>query len=87
VSWFKESNDQRLNHSCLLVSHPIPQLGLIAARADVRENKNVRARSGAGCQKKVVIGRGGLIFLGPQFGKAKADCYHHCDSFILTSLS
>ena len=28
-----------------------------------------------------------VIFLGPQFNEAKAACYHHCDAFILPSLS
>ncbi len=28
-----------------------------------------------------------VIFLGPQFNQAKAACYHHCDAFILPSLS
>ena len=29
----------------------------------------------------------GFLFLGPQFGDAKAACYHHCDAFILPSFS
>jgi len=28
-----------------------------------------------------------LLFLGPQFGDAKAACYHHCDAFVLPSFS
>jgi len=28
-----------------------------------------------------------LVFLGPQFNAAKAGCYHHCDAFVLPSLS
>jgi glycosyltransferase involved in cell wall biosynthesis len=28
-----------------------------------------------------------LVFLGPQFGEAKAACYQNCDAFILPSLS
>jgi poly(glycerol-phosphate) alpha-glucosyltransferase len=28
-----------------------------------------------------------VIFLGPQFNQAKAACYHHCNAFILPSLS
>jgi glycosyltransferase involved in cell wall biosynthesis len=33
------------------------------------------------------LGVGGVLFLGPQFGPAKAACYHHCDAFILPSFS
>jgi glycosyltransferase involved in cell wall biosynthesis len=54
---------------------------------DVRDKKDGGVRSGGSDLKKVVPGQGGLIFLGPQFGRAKADCYHHCDAFILPSLS
>ena len=28
-----------------------------------------------------------VIFLGPQFNTAKAACYHHCDAFVLSSVS
>jgi glycosyltransferase involved in cell wall biosynthesis len=28
-----------------------------------------------------------LLFLGPQFDAAKSACYHHCDSFVLSSFS
>ncbi|MBA3834120.1 MAG: glycosyltransferase family 4 protein, partial [Chthoniobacterales bacterium] len=28
-----------------------------------------------------------VIFLGPQFGEAKASCYRHCDAFVLPSFS
>jgi glycosyltransferase involved in cell wall biosynthesis len=31
--------------------------------------------------------KGSVIFLGPQFEKAKAACYQNCDAFILPSLS
>jgi len=46
---------------------------------DVREAK-------ASCAEKSG-GPGGLIFIGPQFGKVKADCYHHSDAFVLPSVS
>jgi poly(glycerol-phosphate) alpha-glucosyltransferase len=55
--------------------------------ADVREMKDGSDGSGSGDRKPAVIGPGGLIFLGPQFGGAKANCYHHSDAFILPSLS
>jgi glycosyltransferase involved in cell wall biosynthesis len=54
---------------------------------DVRENNVGSASPGSADQNKVVMAAGGLIFLGPQFGHAKADCYHHSDAFILPSLS
>jgi len=28
-----------------------------------------------------------VLFIGPQFNAAKAECYHHCDAFVLPSLS
>jgi len=55
--------------------------------ADLTENENDSARRGKGDQKPTLVGPGGLIFLGPQFGRAKADCYHHSDAFVLPSLS
>jgi glycosyltransferase involved in cell wall biosynthesis len=30
---------------------------------------------------------GSVLFLGPQFGEAKAACYHRCDAFVLPSFS
>ena len=36
---------------------------------------------------KTAAQRSNLVFLGPQFGAAKAACYHHCHSFVLPSLS
>lgn len=37
--------------------------------------------------KSVVRGPWSVVFLGPQFGDARAVCYHHCDAFILPSFS
>jgi len=55
--------------------------------ADARDNLDDSAASWDSGRKKPPIQPGGLIFLGPQFGKAKADCYHSCDAFILPSFS
>lgn len=38
-------------------------------------------------QKSVVRGPWSVVFLGPQFGDAKAACYAACDAFILPSFS
>jgi len=38
-------------------------------------------------QKPVHNSRVSVVFLGPQFNKAKAACYHHCDAFVLPSFS
>ena len=37
--------------------------------------------------KPVVPGAWSVVFLGPQFNAAKAACYHHCDAFVLPSVS
>ena len=36
--------------------------------------------------KRIAIGTS-VVFLGPQFGADKSECYHACDAFILPSLS
>ena len=38
-------------------------------------------------QRSVVSGQWSVVFLGPQFGEAKAACYRNCDAFILPSFS
>jgi glycosyltransferase involved in cell wall biosynthesis len=55
--------------------------------ADLRESNDGISKSPSEKQKTALFGPGGLIFLGPQFGRTKANCYHHCDAFILPSLS
>jgi glycosyltransferase involved in cell wall biosynthesis len=37
--------------------------------------------------RSVVSGQWSVVFLGPQFGDAKAACYQNCDAFILPSFS
>ena len=36
---------------------------------------------------KQIAAGGSVVFLGPQFGRAKSECYRTCDAFILPSLS
>lgn len=45
---------------------------------DVREPLNNQSSTGSGVS---------LLFLGPQFGEAKAACYAECDAFVLPSFS
>lgn len=52
------------------------ELGLSWAEERRRENEEGRAQR-----------EGSVVFLGPQFGEAKAECYRWCEGFILPSLS
>ena len=38
-------------------------------------------------QRSEVSGQWSVVFLGPQFGDAKAACYRYCDAFVLPSFS
>ncbi len=69
----------------LELKHLADALGL--QWAEMGQAGDAGPRAGTGVQKTAVIGPGGLIFLGPQFASAKANCYHHSDAFILPSLS
>lgn len=59
------------------------ELGL--SFADVRDQKT--QQSEAGEQFSVLCRPISLVFLGPQFGDAKAACYANCAAFILPSFS
>ena len=50
--------------------------------ADVRERG-----TGSGERRAKPQAPSSLLFLGPQFGEAKANCYRNCDAFILPSFS
>jgi poly(glycerol-phosphate) alpha-glucosyltransferase len=54
----------------------------------LRDYRTTRQRDHkTGGQQSVVSGPWSVVFLGPQFGEAKAACYQHCDAFILPSFS
>ncbi len=57
------------------------QLGIIWA--DARDTDREKGDSSAKFRAKSAS----VIFLGPQFGEAKASCYRHCDAFVLPSFS
>ena len=51
------------------------------------EGLGVRARGEVSNPSSVFHPPPSLLFLGPQFGEAKAACYANCDAFVLPSLS
>ncbi len=55
------------------------ELGLVWTdiRTDLRRNGS----------KVATAKKSSVVFLGPQFNAGKSACYHHCESFVLASLS
>ena len=71
AGWDQGGHEDELKHLC-------DELGI--AWGDVRTG-------GTTGQRSVVSGQWSVVFLGPQFGDAKAACYRNCDAFILPSFS
>ena len=60
------------------------ELGIVWA--DLRE-QNAEGSTQSANPSSVLSPPVSVVFLGPQFGTAKAACYHDCDAFILPSFS
>ena len=66
------------------------ELGLAQPNGEMAktESRNVAGAELSGFQLSAFNGQlSPVVFLGPQFGDAKAACYANCDAFILPSLS
>jgi glycosyltransferase involved in cell wall biosynthesis len=72
VGWDQAGHEAQLKQLCTELRTPF---------ADVWESQSQIAN------RKSQIGPPSVLFLGPQFGDAKASCYRHCDAFILPSFS
>lgn len=72
--WEQEKHEAELKAIC-------DQLGVVWA-----EVKNAEQGEGLSLHRSSPQ-RVAVMFLGPQFGEAKAACYRHCDAFVLPSFS
>jgi poly(glycerol-phosphate) alpha-glucosyltransferase len=78
AGWDERGHEQELK--CLAA-----KLGL--RWADSNEPAATLQRSQSAAPESPAANSAGVLFLGPQFGEAKAACYHHSDAFILPSFS